>query len=164
MRQKWEQALETIYEIYTDGAASKNGQVGAVGGWAFILLENGKPIYHDCGFIENATNNICELTAIYKGCEYVIGLGIAAARVIVYSDSAYCINCYKDKWYKKWQLNGWRNSKNEPVANRDLWKILIPYFESENFEFQKVKGHSNNEYNNRADELAVEARLRGNNG
>lgn len=77
----------------------------------------------------------------------------------IYSDSAYIINCITQKWYKKWQTNGWRNSKKEPVANRELWERLIPYFENPRFSFEKVKGHSGEkDWNDYVDRLAVEAK------
>lgn len=143
--------------IYTDGATSNNGQAGAVGGWAYAIITEDEqhPIRVECGHIENATNNICELTAIIKACAAAINMG---GRHIIYSDSAYCINCYKQKWYKKWQQNGWLNSKKQPVANRKLWEQLIPFFENLNFEFKKVEGHSNSFWNNYVDRLAVAAK------
>ena len=68
-------------------------------------------------------------------------------KITVYTDSAYLANCVKQKWYNKWLVNGWINSKKEPVANKNLWKSLIPFFEAENIEFVKVKGHAGNKYN-----------------
>ena len=72
----------------------------------------------------------------------------------VYSDSAYCINCYEQKWYVKWIKNNWINSKGQKVANIDLWEKLIPFFEDADFIFKKVKGHSGLEGNERADAIA----------
>lgn len=146
---------------YTDGATSNNGYDGAQGGWAFIIVYGNSIIYECSGHIENTTNNICELTAIIEACKEARHIdkisGISTFHVI-YSDSAYCINCYKQKWYKKWQRNGWLNSKKQPVANRELWEQLIPFFENPHFEFRKVEGHSTNEYNNYVDKLAVAAK------
>ena len=64
----------------------------------------------------------------------------------------------KQKWYSKWLVNGWINSKKEPVANKNLWKSLIPFFEAENIEFVKVKGHAGNKYNEIVDKMAVSAK------
>lgn len=144
------------YIIYTDGATSNNGYEGAQGGWAFIVLdEQEKIIWKSVGYVENATNNICELLAVINACEYVK----QDEDYIIYSDSAYVINCYKQKWYKKWQLNGWRNAKKQPVANKELWERLIVYFDKPNFHFEKVAGHADNKYNNLVDRMAVEAKM-----
>ena len=146
------------YSIYTDGATSGNGYEGAQGGWAWILLdENENIIQKGVGHLDNATNNICELAAVIDACRYATSLDNST--FIIYSDSSYVINCYKEKWYKKWQLNGWRNSKGHTVANKELWKYLIPYFEDSRFTFEKVKGHANNKYNNLVDKMAVEAKI-----
>ncbi len=152
------------FSLYTDGATSNNGYDNATGGWAWALIKNDKEmITGDSGHINEATNNICELTALINGCITVQTL--RAANVLsekdviqVYSDSAYCINCYMQKWYKKWQTNGWVNSKKQPVANRGLWEKLIPFFEDKSFNFNKVQGHSTNHWNNLVDEMAVAAK------
>lgn len=150
--------------IYTDGATSNNGYEGAEGGWAFVILNDDDTIcLEDSGYIKNATNNICEMTAIMRACMVATMLN-EEEHYTIYSDSAYCINCYKQKWYKKWQQNGWLNSKKQPVANRELWEQLIPFFEDSNFEFRKVEGHSTNSksqnayWNNYVDKLAVKAK------
>lgn len=151
------------YSIYTDGATSGNGYEGAQGGWAWILLdEQERIILKTVGHLDNATNNVCELTAVIDACCYAchkMDLTDPNPTFTIYSDSAYIVNCYKEKWYKKWQLNGWKNSKKQPVANKELWEHLIPYFENSRFTFEKVKGHANNEYNNLVDKLAVEAKM-----
>lgn len=143
------------YKIYTDGATSGNGQEGAQGGWAWLLLdEDNNIIVKAAGHIDNATNNICELTAVIHACASVS----PDSDYTIYSDSSYIVSCCKDKWYKKWQTNGWFNSKRQPVANKELWEKLIPYFEKPNFHFEKVKGHSTNEYNIIVDDMAVKAK------
>ena len=152
-----------IYKLYTDGATSNNGYDNARGGYAYAIVANDKLIHADYQLIVPATNNICELMAIITGCENILSSMEIDDVVLVYSDSAYCMNCYKQQWYKKWQTNGWKNSKKEPVANKELWEKLIPFFESPNFKFEKVKGHSagtteNEKWNNYVDKLAVRAR------
>ena len=150
-----------MIKIYTDGATSGNGKADAIGGWAYIVLsDNNEIISQNSGHITKATNNICELTAILMGCEAVKDTTEA---VTIYSDSAYCINCYQDQWYLKWQKNGWLNSKKQPVANRELWEKLIYYFDDSRFSFKKVKGHSGNAteaayWNELVDKMAVAAR------
>jgi len=143
-------------KIYTDGATSNNGYEGAKGGWAWVIVdENNKIARQGYGTNLNVTNNQCELMALIEACEAAEQIG---GIFEVYSDSAYCINCYQQKWYRKWQDNGWVNSKKEPVANPYLWKLLIPYFEKSNFKFNKVKGHANDYWNNYVDRMAVEAK------
>lgn len=143
-------------EIYTDGATSSNGYEGATGGWSFVVADDSNLLR--TGHVENATNNICEMLAIINACKFAEN-SLYTEPIVIYSDSAYVINCYKQKWYKKWQLNGWINSKKQPVANKELWEQLIPYFENNKFDFVKVKGHADNKYNILADKLAVEAKF-----
>lgn len=143
-------------KIYTDGATSKNGSDDAVGGWAYIVVNDVENIFlRGKGRVENATNNICELLAVINACRNVYAL---PSFFTIYSDSAYIVNCYKEKWYKKWQQNGWVNSKKEPVKNKELWEELIFYFNSNKFNFEKVKGHSGDKYNEIVDRMAVEAK------
>lgn len=141
--------------IYTDGACSGNP---GPGGSAFIVVENEEKIYEWKMPIPEATNNICELVAIIEGCIWAKEL-YPLEKITIRTDSAYCHNCYTQKWYKNWQKNGWKNSKKEPVANKILWLQLIPFFENTNFIFEKVKGHTGSkDWNDEVDKLAVEAR------
>lgn len=147
-----------MIECYTDGAISGNGQKGKIGGSAFIaLIDNG------CGrkyseSIPDATNNICEMIAILRACEYAVGASDGFEKIVIYSDSAYIINCYKQNWWKAWENNGWITASRTPVKNKELWLSLIRYFRDSRFSFEKVKGHSTNKWNNLADELAVSAK------
>lgn len=143
-------------QIYTDGATSNNGYKGSKGGWAWVIVNNNCIVMQGVGSAAEVTNNQCELMALIEACEAAIKFDDYFE---VYSDSAYCINCYQQKWYKKWQTNGWVNSKKEPVANKELWQLLIPYFEDSKFNFSKVKGHADDYWNNYVDRRAVEARL-----
>lgn len=141
--------------IYTDGACSGNP---GPGGSAFIVVENEEKIYEWKMPIPEATNNICELIAIIEGCMWAKEI-YPLEKITIRTDSAYCHNCYTQKWYKNWQKNGWKNSKKEPVANKILWLQLIPFFENTNFIFEKVKGHTGSkDWNDEVDKLAVEAR------
>ena len=146
------------YELYTDGAVSNNGYENAYGGWAWILTDGKVELLKSSGFIDGSTNNICELTAMIKGCQRANDETEPDEKIIVYSDSAYCVNCYVQKWYRKWLANGWKTSGRQPVANRTLWEQLIPFFESEKFTFQKVKAHSGNYWNEKVDKMAVEVK------
>jgi ribonuclease HI len=76
--------------------------------------------------------------------------------IVIVSDSTYVVNCFRDRWHTGWLKRGWRNSKNEPVANRDLWEPLIQLVLARpKIEFRWVKGHSGHVMNDKVDELAV---------
>ena len=150
-----------IYKLYTDGATTGNGTEGAFGGYAWALIANDKLIREGSAGESPTTNNICELKAMINGCEEARNRIEPFDVVLVYSDSAYIINCYKQGWYKAWENNGWVNSKKQPVANQRLWKDLIPFFEDCRFKFEKVKGHSTDIWNNYVDKKAVEAKFNG---
>ena len=146
------------FKIYTDGAASNNGYPNAIGGWAFIIVDKHNTIlHHRYEGVKGATNQQMELMAAIQGC--VEGNSLYPQdKFTIYSDSAYLINCYKQEWWKNWRFNGWRNSKKQPVANKELWEALIPFFQNSNFSFIKVEGHSDDSWNNYVDALAVLAK------
>ena len=147
-------------KVYCDGAASNNGKENAIGGWACTVLLNDDRIYTETGREIGATNQMMELQAMIAGCKFAKSLQRDGnIPVDVYSDSAYIINCFNQKWWCNWEKNGWLNSKKEPVANRELWEALIPFFKDVYFTFNKVKGHSTDEQNIYVDKLAVQARL-----
>lgn len=146
-------------EIYTDGACKNIGITNhtfdkTFGGWSFVVVKDNNIIYETCGGCRNTTNNIMEMTAIIEALKYVQTIRKKEERVMIYSDSAYVINCVNQGWWKNWQRNGWINSKKEEVKNRELWIKLIPYFDHFWYTFSKVKGHSGVIYNERCDELA----------
>ncbi len=132
--------------IYTDGACSENP---GPGGWGAILMYDGhrKEI---SGAESLTTNNRMELTAAIEALSRLK----YPCKVLLYSDSAYLVNCFNNRWHVGWQRNGWKNSKGQPVENQDLWKRLLELLEQHDVTFIKVKGHSDNEWNNRCDELA----------
>lgn len=84
--------------------------------------------------------------------------------ILICSDSAYVINCFEQRWYVGWRARGWVNSQDKPVANRDLWEPLIEAVLATRTIFRKVKGHSGDPMNDRADELAVAAKKSGRSG
>lgn len=134
-------------QIYTDGACSGNP---GPGGWGAILIYDGyqKEI---SGYNSNTTNNIMEITAVLEA----VKLLKFPCQVKIYSDSAYVVNAFNQKWIYNWQKNSWKTSDKKPVKNKELWKELYDLLEQHNFEFIKVKGHSDNELNNRCDFLAT---------
>lgn len=133
--------------IYTDGACSGNP---GRGGWAAVLRygEHEKEI---SGYVESTTNNQMELTAVIEA----LKLLKEPCEVEVYSDSAYVINAFNNRWLEKWKFNGWKTSGKDEVKNSDLWKELDRLDQTHKIRWIKVKGHSDNEYNNRCDKLAV---------
>ncbi len=135
--------------IYTDGACSGNP---GPGGWGTILIykEHKKEL---SGGVKSTTNNIMEITAIIEGLKALKTI----CEVEIYSDSAYVVNAFNNNWIDEWKKNGWINSKKEEVKNKELWKELDLLAQKYKAKFIKVKGHSNNEYNNRCDQLAREA-------
>lgn len=145
------------FEIYTDGSSKKDKKI-QFGGYAYIITTNGGIIHIHQGHCINATNNQMEMTAILESCRMVEKIceenGFTEYKVTIYSDSAYCINCYKEEWYINWIKNGWKTASKQNVLNKELWQLLVPYFEKINFDFRKVAGHSDNALNNYVDRLA----------
>ena len=135
--------------IYTDGACSGNP---GPGGWAAVLMykDEKKEI---SGGKKDTTNNIMEITAVIKGLEALK----FPCEVDLYSDSAYVVNTFLQGWIYNWQKNNWKTADKKPVKNKELWERLYDLTKIHKVNFIKVKGHSDNEYNNRCDELAREA-------
>lgn len=135
--------------LYTDGACSGNP---GPGGWGALLMFNGakKEI---SGAKKDTTNNIMELTAVIEGLKLLKRPCI----VNIYSDSAYVVNAFSQGWIYNWQLKGWKTANKEPVKNKELWEELYSLTKVHKVTFNKVKGHSDNPYNNRCDELATSA-------
>jgi len=135
--------------IYTDGACSGNP---GPGGWGAIVIDDGHEIELSGGEA-STTNQRMELTAPIESLRALPG----RRAVAIYSDSAYVINCFRDRWYERWRQNGWRNSQKKPVDNRDLWEALLAEVERHDVTWHKVAGHSGHELNDRADALARSA-------
>ena len=135
--------------IYTDGACSGNP---GPGGWGSILMYKGNK-KEISGGKEDTTNNVMELTAVIEG----LKLLKFPCKVKLYSDSAYVVNAFTQKWIYGWLKNGWVNSSKEPVKNKELWQELYDLTKVHEVEFIKVKGHADNKYNNRCNELARNA-------
>lgn len=134
-------------KVYTDGACSGNP---GKGGWGVILM-HGDTEKELSGFEAHTTNNRMELTAAIEGLKALK----YPCDVELYSDSSYLVNAFANNWIDGWKLNGWRNSSKEEVKNRDLWEELTGLAGVHKVRWIKVKGHSDNEYNNRCDKLAT---------
>lgn len=124
------------------------------GGWGAILMygDHKKEI---SGAKPQTTNNIMELTAVVEALKLIK----FPCSIKVYSDSAYVINGFTQGWIYNWMKKGWKTADGSPVKNKELWQTLYQFTQIHKIEFIKVKGHSDNAYNNRCDELARNAIL-----
>jgi ribonuclease HI len=138
--------------VYTDGACIGNP---GPGGWAWAV-----PGEHFASGAEaRTTNQRMEVTAVLEA------LTTLAGSVAVFSDSTYVVNCFRQRWWEGWIARAWRNSKGQPVANRDLWEPLVELVRERRRQirtpdavtFRWVKGHSNDPMNELVDQLALEA-------
>ncbi len=140
--------------LYTDGACSGNP---GPGGWGAILSYNGveKEL---SGGEDPTTNNRMELTAVIRGLEALK----EPCTVELYSDSRYVIDGLSKGWARSWQARGWKKADKKPALNPDLWERLLALTDIHQLHYHWVKGHAENPYNNRCDQLAV-AQYKGNN-
>lgn len=133
--------------LYTDGACSGNP---GVGGWAAILRHgNAEKVL--TGGEEQTTNNRMELMGVISGLEALK----EDCEVEIYSDSAYVVNAFLQDWISYWLMSGWRTKGKKPVQNVELWQRLLNVCAKHKITWNKVKGHADNELNNRCDTLAV---------
>jgi ribonuclease HI len=132
--------------VYTDGACSGNP---GPGGWAAIILDDGAERAVSGGE-SHTTNQRMELRAAIEGLAAIPG----RRRVNLYTDSAYVMNCFRDRWWEKWEANGWLGAGRKPVTNRDLWERLLAETRHHDVVWHKVKGHSGDPMNDRVDALA----------
>lgn len=138
-------------DVYTDGACSGSPGPGA---WAWAA-DSGN--IEDSGYEPSTTNQRMELLAAL---EAIRTLG-SRYRITIFSDSAYLINCFEDRWYVGWRIRGWRTAEGKPVSNKDIWEPLIELVLAKGVKFVKVKGHSGNVGNDYVDKLAVKTKNEG---
>ena len=132
--------------LYTDGACSGNP---GKGGYCAILKWKDKEKVISGGDY-NTTNNRMELMGVIEGLSALK----EACEVDIYSDSAYVVNAFLQDWISFWLLNNWKTKGKKEVQNIDLWKKLITLVRKHKVTWNKVKGHSDNELNNRCDQIA----------
>jgi len=135
--------------IYTDGSCSGNP---GPGGWAALLIYSGSERVIT-GAEKLTTNNRMELAAVVESLRVLK----EPCAVRVFTNSAYIANAFNDNWIDAWIGRGWKTASKKPVKNQDLWKDMLNLMEKHEVEFVKVKGHADDELNNRVDGLAVEA-------
>jgi ribonuclease HI len=132
--------------LYTDGACSGNP---GPGGWAALLIDDGRERIVS-GAESHTTNQRMELTAALEGLAAVP----APRTVQLFTDSSYVMNCFRDRWWARWEANGWLGAAKQPVANRDLWERLLAQTRRQKVVWHKVKGHAGDPLNERVDALA----------
>lgn len=134
-----------MIDVYTDGSCLGNP---GNGGWAFLVKKN-DIISSRSGFVLNTTNNQMELTAAIKAIEFLDTNDV----INLLTDSNYVKNGITS-WIKNWKINNWKNSSKQPVKNKDLWERLDELNSIKSVNWQWVKAHSTNNFNNQVDLLA----------
>ena len=134
-------------EIFTDGSCLGNP---GPGGYGAILRYRGREKTFSAGYTRT-TNNRMELTAVIEALRALK----APCRVELYSDSKYVIDALEKGWARGWKARGWVKSDKKPALNPDLWEMLLGLVSQHEMHYHWVKGHEENEKNNRCDEQAV---------
>jgi ribonuclease HI len=137
--------------VYTDGACSGNP---GPGGWAWAVAPDGDP--SAAGGEAKTTNQRMEITAALEALR-TLAAAHPGVPIVVRSDSTYVVNCFRDRWWVKWEANGWRNAARKPVANADLWAPLVALVKANDVTFGWVRGHSGDRLNDLVDGMAVAA-------
>ena len=138
---------EQIVEIFCDGACSGNP---GPGGYGAILRYGGRK-KELSGGARDTTNNRMEMTAAIEALRRLK----RPCRVLITTDSQYLVKGMTE-WIEGWQRKGWRNSKKEPVVNKDLWELLLALTKSHSVQWKWVRGHDGHVENERCDQLARE--------
>jgi len=139
--------------LYSDGACSSNP---GPGGWGTIMEYNGTRKEFSDGY-KFTTNNRMELMGVIEP----LRLLKEPCKVTIYTDSQYIVNSVTKGWLEGWAKKGWKRSDKEPVANIDLWKLILELLEVHQLDFNWIKGHNEHPENERCDELAVTSRQQG---
>jgi ribonuclease HI len=143
-------------EIYTDGSSLGNP---GPGGWGVLIIKNEELGIKDNieigGYDKNTTNNKMEIQAVIETLKY-LNKNYKASNITIFADSNYVLNGITS-WIFNWEKNGWRTANKKEVLNQELWKELISLVRESNAKiiWEKVKGHSMHEYNDRADYIAT---------
>ena len=137
------------YKIYTDGACSGNP---GPGGWGAVIFDQKDNQKNISGSEKNTTNNRMELLAAIMALKKIK----TNSEIKIYTDSIYVKNGITE-WIVKWKENGWKNANKKPVKNKDLWVKLDGLSQKNKINWEWVKGHLTNKFNNLADELATQA-------
>lgn len=134
-------------EIFCDGACSGNPGPGGYG----AILRYGGRVKELSGGARDTTNNRMEMTAAIEALRQLK----RPCRVVITTDSQYLVRGMTE-WIEGWQRKGWRNSKREPVVNKDLWELLLALTKPHTVQWNWVRGHDGHVENERCDQLARE--------
>jgi ribonuclease HI len=149
--------METPLKIYTDGGCSGNP---GPGGWAFVIImqtfQGEQIIAQNKGSQEITTNNKMELIAVIEALRELKKNNDAPKRISVYTESQYGQKGMTE-WILKWKRNSWRTSDKKPVKNRELWTELDLLASDFSVNWEWVKGHAGNKYNELCDSMTQEA-------
>jgi ribonuclease HI len=140
-------------EIYTDGGCSGNP---GPGGWAYVMVQGEKIIAQGKGAQEETTNNKMEMTAVIEALKFFKTMNDTSQTVTVITDSQY-VQKGITQWIHQWKRNSWRTSDKKPVKNQDLWQELDTLAHEFKLNWQWVKGHAGNLYNEQCDQMTQEA-------
>jgi ribonuclease HI len=137
--------------LFTDGARQGGTPSCGSGGWAYVAVLDGQEIDRDYDHEARTTHQKMELRA----CIEALSSLAPGTTAVVVSDSAYVVNCFDERWYERWERNGWRSSSKKPVLNPELWRELITLVRDRHVTFEKVPGHAGHKWNELAHELAT---------
>jgi ribonuclease HI len=140
------------FDLWTDGACRQNP---GPGGWAYILLNDGKVVDQQSGGDPNTTNNRMEIRAVIEGLATLKN----PSTITVHLDSAYVQHAFTRGWLRSWQKNNWRTRKQKPVKNRELWQQLLAAAAPHQITWLRIKGHAGIHLNEACDRLATQAAL-----
>lgn len=150
-------SMEASLEIYSDGGCSGNP---GPGGWAYVILlqtlQDKKIILQNKGAEKNTTNNRMELTAVIEALRALKAMKDMPRRIAVYTDSQY-VQKGISEWILTWKRNSWRTSDKKPVKNQELWMELDSLASEFLINWEWVKGHDGNEFNEMCDSMTQEA-------
>ena len=139
--------------VFTDGGCLGNP---GIGGWAYIIVEEGKEIGIDSGAEKETTNNKMELTAVINSLKALKGISHLLAKIEINTDSQYVKNGIT-LWILNWKKNGWKTANKSPVKNRELWEELDSLAMQMPVTWKWVKGHSGVELNEKCDNFVHSA-------
>ena len=149
--------MDTALKIYTDGGC--HGNPGP-GGWAFVIITKSfageQIVAQNKGGQKETTNNRMELTAVIEALRYLKTRNDLPGRATVITDSQY-VQKGISEWIITWKKNSWRTSDKKPVKNKDLWEELDSFCGDFKLNFEWVKGHAGNKYNEMCDVLTQDA-------
>ena len=134
-------------DIFTDGACSGNPGPGGYG----VVLRFGTVEKELSGGEPNTTNNRMELMGVITGLSALK----EPCDVTLTTDSKYVVDSITKGWVYGWKRKGWIKSDKKPALNPDLWERLLELTDRHEMRYHWVKGHAENEKNNRCDQMAV---------